>query len=143
MPYEDFELSARSMDLRTLTIQRFDAWRVWHALVHGAPEHVLQSRLCKMWTGHLPVLVAYGNAMCREHRLRQGGPTELENRFREAAASVDLENFKYPEWLGLSELHVAHRSNMIRLNPEHYQAQWPGVPEGLPLVWPATTEGSR
>ena len=38
----------------------------------------------------------------------------------------------------LNQLMVLHRSNLIRKDPKFYQPKWPGVPDNLPYVWPAS-----
>ncbi len=41
-----------------------------------------------------------------------------------------------PEWLGNTDFHQSHRSNLIRKRPDYYRAIWPDVPDNLPYVWP-------
>ena len=95
----------------------------------------------KMWRGFTAALVAYGLAVCDEW-VRRGradavGETLLEfsggqrpdvGALRRAGA--------LPPWLGLEELHVSHRSSLVRKLPEHYRPYFPDVPDDLPYVWP-------
>ncbi len=135
LPYESFEESARSMDSRTLTIQRFDAFRLLSAITKDAPTGMRSTPCFLLWRDHPLWLASYGVAVSLEWERQANRPSELTNRFRDHLASVTDLTEPYPRWLGDSLLHLSHRSNMIRLSPEHYQALWPGVIEGLPLFW--------
>lgn len=42
-----------------------------------------------------------------------------------------------PPWLGESEFHRSHQSNLIRKDPEFYGPRFPGVPDDLEYVWPS------
>jgi hypothetical protein len=41
-----------------------------------------------------------------------------------------------PPWLGDEDLHLSHRSALVRKDPEHYRPHFPDVPDDLPYVWP-------
>jgi hypothetical protein len=41
-----------------------------------------------------------------------------------------------PRWLGDEDFHLAHRSALVRKDPEHYRRLFPDVPDDLPYVWP-------
>ena len=95
----------------------------------------------KMWRGFVPALVAYGLAVCDEwtHRGRADavGDTLLEFA---GGRRPDIDALRrtgaLPPWLGLEELHVSHRSSLVRKLPEHYRRYFPDVPDDLPYVWP-------
>lgn len=138
LPHSDFVESAKSMDLKTLTIQRFEVWRLWHAYKTGGPVEILNSPIGRMWDGYHVWLVAYGNALVNEWVDRLQQRTEFTKYFRDAADTVQIEDVKTPGWLGSELLHSSHRSNMIRLAPEHYIARWGNTTrEGLPIWWPS------
>ncbi len=42
------------------------------------------------------------------------------------------------EWLGDDAFHRAHRSNLLRKDPEWYGAVFDDVPDHLPYVWPGS-----
>jgi len=42
----------------------------------------------------------------------------------------------YPEWLGREDLHMSHRSNLIRKDAAYYGITFAGTPLNLPYVWP-------
>ncbi len=43
-----------------------------------------------------------------------------------------------PPWLGDEAFHRSHRSALVRKDPETYAGLFPGVPDDLPYVWPAS-----
>ncbi|MEW9532718.1 MSMEG_6728 family protein [Microbispora sp. NPDC049125] len=43
-----------------------------------------------------------------------------------------------PPWLGDPALHVSHRSALLRKDPDFYGPLFPGDPDDLPYVWPAS-----
>jgi hypothetical protein len=47
-----------------------------------------------------------------------------------------------PAWLGSEDFHRAHRSSLVRKDPEFYGPRFPDVPDDLPYVWPRPGEGS-
>lgn len=49
---------------------------------------------------------------------------------------IDVDDVKFPSWLGDEDFHTAHQSNLIRKKPEHYGPLFPGVPDDLEYVWP-------
>lgn len=135
LPFENFEECARSMDSRTLTIQRFDAWRLLHMLQHGVPAGMGQNATLRMWRDYPTWVAAYGMAICLEWEKTSDRPSELTQLFRDYLDVIDVTE-DYPRWLGDSMLHMSHRSNMIKLDPDRYMKLWPGVIEGMPLMWP-------
>ncbi len=133
LPYESFVQSASAMDSKTLTVQRFDAFRLLKAIQQGTGSN---NPCVQMWRDSPMWLAAYGMAVCREWEIQADRASDLTNVFQDYIGSVIDITERYPRWLGDSLVHLSHRSNMIRLNPEHYSRQWPGVVEGMPLAWP-------
>ncbi len=43
-----------------------------------------------------------------------------------------------PPWLGDDAFHRSHQSALVRKDPDTYGARFPGVPDDLPYVWPAS-----
>ena len=41
-----------------------------------------------------------------------------------------------PPWLGDEDIHLSHRSALVRKDPDHYRPFFPDVPDDLPYVWP-------
>jgi hypothetical protein len=56
----------------------------------------------------------------------------------ELAAAGEL-----PPWLGDADLHRSHQSALVRKDPAHYRPFFPGVPDDMPYVWPASDRARR
>jgi hypothetical protein len=144
LPYADFARSAAVLDRSRLGKQRVETIQVVRAITvpdYGWRHHPA----AKMWRGHLEALGAYGLAIVAEWTRRghadtcaatitadaaSGGVSTIRDQTALAAAS------ELPSWLGDEALHLSHRSNLIRKDPEHYGPLFPGVPDDLPYVWP-------
>lgn len=144
LPYADFEASARALDPRRLGKQRVEGLQILRGLTiptYGWRHHPA----VKMWRGNIEALGRYALTCC-EVWVEQGHRdtvattllTELSaaghGRVRtqaELAAAGSL-----PTWLGDEAFHLAHRSSLMRKDPVFYGAQFPGVPDDLPYVWP-------
>lgn len=130
LPYPDFKKSASVLDWRRLGNQRNECNQLLKALTEGGGWRYHPAAL--MWEGYEPALRRYRNTIIQEwvsrgYRnsiplLRSGGRVRM------------------PPWLGCPEFHAAHRSNLLRKNPEFY-SQWGwDEPDDLPYVWPVLNE---
>jgi len=152
LPYADFAATARVLDKRRLGKQRVEAIQVLRGLVvpgYGWRHHPA----VKMWTGYEEALVRYGLEICAAWcaighadtcatTLRTGlaevrGDTDVRGQ-AELAEAGDL-----PPWLGDEDLHLSHRSALVRKDPAHYGPLFPGVPADLPYVWPTSDRARR
>jgi hypothetical protein len=141
LPYPSFERTARVLDDRRLGKQRVEALqilRAQHVPNYGWRHHPA----VKMWRGHDEALVSYSVTICREWVRRGHRDTVLEQIVAlapdgEVLSQVELRRRKLlPPWLGNRAFHRAHRSSLLRKDPEFYRAAFPNVPEDLPYVWP-------
>lgn len=130
LPYPEFEETARILDYRRLGKQRVEAWQIIRAL-NGHTRGWVNHPATRMWRGHIDALALYGTAICSEW-VRRGYNDTLLPRFTELLR----ENVAMPPWLGNSDLHLSHRSNLIRKAPDHYRQYWRGTPDDLPYIWP-------
>lgn len=130
LPYPGFTDTARVLDYKRLGKQRVETWQIIRAL-GGHTKGWVNHPATRMWRGHTDALALYGTAICIEW-VRRGYKDTLLPRFME----LRREDFVMPPWLGHSDFHLSHRSNLIRKDPEHYRKYWPGVPENLPYIWP-------
>ncbi|MFE5398331.1 MSMEG_6728 family protein [Streptomyces sp. NPDC056568] len=147
LPHPDFEESAQALDRRRLGKQRVEALQVLRGLTvpgYGWRRHPA----VRMWTGYEEALVRYGLEVCRVWR-EQGHqdscaaslvaglavcrPGEPVRDQPELARAGEL-----PPWLGDEAFHRSHRSALVRKEPEVYAELFPGVPDDLPYVWPAS-----
>ncbi|MFE9174408.1 MSMEG_6728 family protein [Streptomyces kebangsaanensis] len=147
LPYPDFTESARVLDRRRLGKQRVEAVQVLRGLTvpgYGWRRHPA----VRMWAGYEEALVRYGLDVCRVWReyghqdgcaatlvagLAAARPGAVVRGQAELAAAGEL-----PPWLGDEALHRSHRSALVRKDPDRYAPLFPGVPDDLPYVWPAS-----
>jgi hypothetical protein len=142
LPYPDFRASAATLDLRRLGKQRVEALQVLRALVrdtYGWKRHPA----VRMWTGYEEALVRYGIEVCAiwcaigradtcatSLTAEYGRPVRTQS---ELAAADEL-----PPWLGREDLHLSHRSSLVRKDPDWYRPLFGDIPDDLPYVWPGS-----
>jgi hypothetical protein len=129
------------LDDRRLGKQRVETLQVLRALVFPSYKGWKNHPATRMWRGFTPALVAYGMAVCDEW-MRRGRADAVAETLVEFSGGrrPDVDALRregaLPPWLGLAELHVSHRSSLVRKLPEHYRRHFPDVPDDLPYVWP-------
>ena len=130
LPYPDFAQSARCLDNRRLGKQRVECLQILKAL--SDPSYGWQNHpAVKMWRGYKNTLAVYGFEICLHWRERGFRDTLLDT-FKYA---TDFKN-ELPPWLGNSDFHASHRSNLLRKDPIHYgQFCWTES-NNLPYIWP-------
>jgi len=146
LPYEDFVQSARVLDAPRLGKQRVETLQILRALV--LPSYGWQTHpVVDMWRGYVPALTRYGLDMVSVWAER-GHADSTAPQMLEFAPEVgtmtqaDLTDAGLvPSWLGNEELHLSHRSNLIRKAPELYAPHFPGEPDDLPYLWPGADPG--
>ncbi|MFJ4836445.1 MSMEG_6728 family protein [Streptomyces sp. NPDC088747] len=148
LPYSDFVRSAAILDQARLGKQRVEALQVLRGLTvpgYGWRHHPA----VRMWTGYEEALVRYGLDMCAtwvaEGRADTCAATLVSDfgRHRPGAPRVRAQeeladDGELPPWLGDPAFHRSHRSALVRKAPEFYTPLFPGVPDDLPYVWPAS-----
>jgi len=140
LPDADFTAAAAALDSRRLGKQRAETLQVLRALVwprYGWKNHPAVA----MWRGFTRALVCYGAAVCREWTARGYTDATLPSLLLFTGGSVPgqaelAEQGLLPPWLGDPALHLAHRSALVRKEPEHYRPLFPEVPDDLPMFWP-------
>lgn len=141
LPYADFDESMRVLDQPRLGKQRVETLQVLRSLL--LPNYGWQTHpVSRMWRGYLPALSAYGMASVREWTAR-GHADATGPLMREFAPDVaDLPQSELaargllPAWVDDEAVHISHRSNLIRKDPEFYTPRFPGTPVDLDYVWP-------
>src|SRR4051794_25934773 len=140
LPYPGFAASAAVLDARRLGKQRVETFQILRALTW--PSYAWKNHpAVRMWRGFVPALVAYGVAVCDEWRRRGGSDTVRDSLLEFTGGQVPdparlRETGALPGWLGWRELHLSHRSALVRKDPEHYRPYFPDVPDDLPYLWP-------
>lgn len=145
LPYASFAESARVLDDRRLGKQRVEALQILRALTrekYGWQHHPA----VLMWRGHEEALASYGLVVCAEWVARGHGDTCAATIVADLAAAGHAGAPRsqpelaaagaLPPWLGQEAFHASHRSALLRKEPDHYRATFPGEPDDRPYVWP-------
>ena len=134
LPYPDFKKSASCLDYKRLGKQRVEGLQILNA-IQG--ETTLKGKTYKGWINHPATimwkqfpqaLMLYTNTMINEWEER--GYNNSMKRYK-----IPL-RIKMPLWLGNTELHASHRSNLLRKDKLFYAQYGWNESEHLPYVWP-------
>jgi hypothetical protein len=131
LPYASFEKSAQCLDRSRLSKQRLEVLMLLRSL-NGETKAWRNHPVALMWEGYIESLIEYGIACCQEW---------IDRGYRDSCYgemvghSWGYEPVK-PWWLGNRNLHLSHRSNLLRKDPSHYRKYWPKLRDDLPYVWP-------
>lgn len=140
LPYPDFARSARVLDDRRLGKQRVEALQIYRALTrekYGWRNHPA----VLMWRSYEEALIAYGIAMCDEWRRRGRNDTVRDTLIEEWGSEPRTQRElraagALPPWLGRRDLHVSHRSALLRKDPGWYGAHFGELTIEGGYVWP-------
>ena len=149
LPYEDFEKSAQVLDDKRLGKQRSESIIILKTLLgmyepkkSGRPGGWPNHPATRMWAGHEVALCDYSIEIANEWIRRGHRDTTLE-WFEKCREDLMPRWFlfnrsvrKPPPWMGDERVHLSHRSNLLRKEPEHYRQFWPDERDDLPYVWP-------
>jgi len=135
LPYSDFSLSAKCLDDKRLGKQRVEAYQILRTLL-GESSGWKHHPAVKMWAGHEGALFFYCYDICAEWKLRGYKDTVQDKIIDLTLEKVSLYQLQYPAWLGNEQLHLSHRSNLVRKYPEHYRKYFPEIPDDMPYYWP-------
>lgn len=126
LPYPDFYLSSECLDTKRLGKQRVESWQLWMSLTTG--NRWAAHPASKMWKGHTNALSNY---------LRANILVWVARGFNNSMPIPPLfTDAPLPKWFGDEAFHAAHRSNLLRKNPEHYgQFGWT-EDASLAYIWP-------
>jgi predicted DNA-binding transcriptional regulator AlpA len=126
----DFAVIARTLDNKRLGKQRVEAYQILNAL-SGKSSGWMNHPATRMWLGHEYSLSVYGAVMCEVWKER-GFRDSLQDKFTEAIGIFYRQNTDSPWWLEEPMLHLTHKSNLVRKEPDWYQ--W-DVPNNIPYIW--------
>ena len=151
LPYADFARSARTLDRARLGKQRLEVIEILCVTTETLPDwlspaaHRMASLAlpggwrytrhrnhpaCRMWRDYPEALTAYFQAIVNEWRAR-GYRHNLGQPLTRLTLPLVL-----PPWLGDERVHLSHRANLVRKNPDYYGPQFPGVQPEEEYYWP-------
>ncbi|MDO7868048.1 pyrimidine dimer DNA glycosylase/endonuclease V [Nocardioides jiangxiensis] len=169
LPYPSFAESAASLDRQRLGKQRVENLQILQVLTGfrlvtserppGSPRavplpreqwHLVPRKVggwsfhpaVLMWTGHLPALGAYQEAICAEWTARGYRDTCAEKTAVLLEATGHAQgDAELPAWFGSERFHAAHRGTLLAKDPDWYgRYGWTDEPDPDGL-WPVTREG--
>jgi len=128
-PSSIFIMSAKILDNKRLGKQRVEAKQILNAL-QGKSKGWTKHPATLMWKGFEEALKLYHNAMVTEW-VNRGFKNTME------LLPVDENKLVFPPWLGNSEFHASHRSNLLRKDKKFYSKYNWGECDDLTYVWPS------
>lgn len=126
LPYESFSESAKCLDWRRLGKQRVEAMQILNT-ISGVSRGWVNHPAVKMWRGYEEALQMYFNAISMEW---------VKRGYQHNMGFYSNIYCVKPHWLGNTEFHLSHQSNLLRKMPQHYGPLFPDVPDNLEYVWP-------
>lgn len=120
VPEEEFSKIASLLDDKRLYKQIVECKQILTALQAkkaGDKIGYVNHPATKMWEGHDKALRAYQLVMLDEW-LRRRWQTNLDE-ISLVEAQLDM---VLPEWWGDEHIHLSHRANLYRKDPEHYKS---------------------
>lgn len=142
LPYADFAESARVLDRQRLGKQRVENLQLMKAILlpdAGWSNHPA----AKMWSDHVPALMEYQRAIVREWVEVRGYKDTCYDKTYDVMAAQSPEDedkyfqtkLEYPWFVGNEDFHLAHRSNLVRKDPEYYIPIFGEIPDDLEYIW--------
>lgn len=133
LPYPDFAESAKCLDYRRLGKQRVEVLILLKSLYHPEQSKGWKNHPCReMWRETPQSLVHYGLVICEEW-VSRGYKDTCYDKINAYNTNAPLNGM--PRWLGRADIHLSHKSNLIRKMPQHYRPIWPDVADDIPYVW--------
>jgi hypothetical protein len=133
LPYPDFKESARSLDYRRLGKQRVEVLQLLNSFYKPDYKGWKNHPCREMWRATPQALVEYGLVICKEW-ISRGYKDTCYDKIGAYNTTASLTGM--PNWFGREDIHLSHKSNLIRKQPGFYAPLWPGIPDDLPYIWP-------
>ena len=135
LPYADFEKTAASLDMKRLGKQRVETMQIVKTILTPDQRGWQNHPAVNMWRGYLGALLDYQTAICYEWVVNRGYKDTCLEKTEALLHNHPLTD-DYPDWLGDSEIHTSHQSNLVKKDPIFYKAVFPNVPDNIEYVWP-------
>lgn len=133
LPYKSFTLSLACLDDKRLGKQRVEALQILNALEPSSINKWKNHPAAKMWWGYEPALRLYKDIAIITW-IERGFKNNMEMTTSEQILR-DGCRIVFPPWL-TEEFCAAHRSNLLRKDPEFYGKYGWTEPHDLPYIWP-------
>lgn len=146
VPYSDHLKSVACLDDDLLWNQLNDTVLLCQVLVDGTPRSKMLAY--HQWSGYEGWLLLYIRRMQIEAQKRGLGSWQDDDRsspYAEAWLVVSKAGLnqapRAPRWVGGQWFLESQRSELIRINPEHYAQRFPTTPMEMPFLYPQNTPG--
>jgi hypothetical protein len=129
LPYPNLKKSLKTLDSRRLGKQRVEAFQILNILLERTNGRGWKNHpAVKMWAGYENALKLYLNKSIKLW-VSKGYKNNME-------LEVIDGKIRFPPWFGDLDFHAAHRSNLLRKNPEHYSRFNWSEANNLEYIWP-------
>lgn len=139
VPSPVFAECANVLDRKRLGKQRVETLQI-AKVIAGETSGWSTHPAIAMWRDKPEALMAYQTAICKRWTSFGYRDTCLEKTAIilgvPPLSEFSLVSNALPVWIGRDDVHMSHRSNLLRKLPEHYRQFWPDEPDDLPYVWP-------
>lgn len=156
LPYPNFSLSAKVMHTADLFDTLHDietALSVLHQTDEAAADTLWEDSCIQAWRGHEAQLAEYGltildeartrvytlETVCKECFFEMKGHQESLTHHQLAAESGGL---AHPDWMGNTNLHTSHKSELLRSHPDFYSKLFEFVRADIPVQWMPEADAS-
>lgn len=140
MPWPEFDWSMKALANEELEQQRIDTMRIMDSLLCGGGEYY-DHPATLMWEGYERALLAYQQATCYEWSSVRGFSDEYWDKTRLMFLDIVVDPMAtplvLPPWIGHTDLHISHQSNLLRVNEAHYRKFFPGIKDDHDYIWPS------
>ena len=140
LPYRDFKLSAKCLDMRRLGKQRVETLQLLQTLLMPTKKKGwINHPAAKMWRDYEESLIEYGIVICEEWLSRGYKDTckeKIQTFSYDSEVPYYLKLKEYPLWLGNEAFHASHRSNLLRKDPVWYGKFGWEESDDLEYIWP-------
>lgn len=141
--------TARVLDNVRLGRQRLDVLSILEAILTDDTPYRGHPAVMS-WRSHPEALVWYGFLICHEWRIERGHKDDTWGTLAKYAAEFamtgvpkspdkPIKKFDHPPWIEDKDVLRSHRSNLVRVAPRLYEAEFPGTPANMPYLWPQAT----
>jgi Pyrimidine dimer DNA glycosylase len=156
LPFADFAKSASVLDNKRLGKQRVECLQILQTLAKGeyvvdVTSHAVKAEIAvtgvwprktawynhpavRMWRGYNDRLAEYSLIICDEW-LKRGFKDTCRAKIGQLLLASPYTLGMIPNWLGNSDFHASHRSNLLRKDPIYYSKFGWTEPPTLSYVW--------
>lgn len=138
LPLPNFVESASCLDKKRLGKQRVECLQLLNTLL-GHSTGWANHPATRMWRGYELALGLYAVDVCNAWVARGYSDSvrgKVLGLLPKLSKVFEESQVRLPPWYGMDAFHEAHRSNLLRKDPDWYGRFGWTEPDDLPYVWP-------